>query len=131
MRHCKFSKKKIYSKLIFSKTIRRMKLKFGIHAYEMTLYIFFYCQCPTAFIAMATSSFCRLITGKMEIGNFCCRANSQVSVYRTIDPLVDIINKRITFRFTLIIFIFYHPNLILLTNNNEKVRSFKSKEHIH
>ena len=50
----KFLKK--YSKFFFSETIRRMKLKLGILAYDITLYksYVFYFQCPTAFVAMAT-----------------------------------------------------------------------------
>ena len=51
-----------------------MKLKLGILAYEITLYkrYVFYYQYPTALVAMAASSFHRLIMVKVDIGNLCC-----------------------------------------------------------
>ena len=33
---------------------------------------FFYFECPTAFVAMATLSFHILVMGKVEVGNFYC-----------------------------------------------------------
>ena len=45
-----------FRELFFSETIRRMKLKRGIHAYDITLYEthVFYCQGLTNFVAVAT-----------------------------------------------------------------------------
>ena len=57
-------------KKVFLETIRRMKLKLVIHAYDITLYIsyvYFYFQCPTTFVAMATKSFHRPIMGNVVI----------------------------------------------------------------
>ena len=45
----KFSKK--YSK-IFSEIVRGMKLKLGMHAYDISLYIVCYCHCLTALVAV-------------------------------------------------------------------------------
>ena len=79
----KFSEK--YSK-IFSETIRCVKLKLGILANDITLYksYVFYCQCPTAFVAMASLSSHRLIMGKVEIEIFCCLKRYLIFFYRNI-----------------------------------------------
>ena len=44
-----------YTIFFFPETIRRMKLKLGMHAYDIIRYksYVFYFQCPTAFFAMA------------------------------------------------------------------------------
>ena len=58
-----------YSKIFFSEAIRGMKLKFCVNVHDISLYInyiFFYCCCPCALVAMA--SFHILIMGKVEIG---------------------------------------------------------------
>ena len=49
-------------------------MKLCIHFHDISLYInyVFYCRCPSAFVAMATYSFHRLIMGKMEIGVYFC-----------------------------------------------------------
>ena len=48
--------RKEYSKTIFSEAVWGMKLKFSIHAYDISLYkvCVFYCLCPTTLIAMVT-----------------------------------------------------------------------------
>ena len=50
----KFSKK--IFKNFFSEAVRRMNLKFCIHAFDINLYkvCVFYCPCPTTLVAMAT-----------------------------------------------------------------------------
>ena len=46
---------KKYLKL-FSKAVRRMKLKLYMHAYDINLYkvCVFYCPCPTTLVALET-----------------------------------------------------------------------------
>ena len=69
----KFSRKK-NSKFFFSETVRRMKLKIGILALDIPLYknYDFNSGQITTLVAMATYCFHRLITGRVEIGNFFC-----------------------------------------------------------
>ena len=68
----KFSKN--IKKIFFSETIRGMKLKLGIHAKDISLYIVcvFYSRRIRTLVTMATYSSHRLIMGKVEIDNFCC-----------------------------------------------------------
>ena len=63
------------SKFFFSEIVKRMKLKLGILAYDIALYkscVFFYSGQIRTLVALATSSFHRLIMEKVEIGNFYC-----------------------------------------------------------
>ena len=59
---------------IFSETIRGMKLKLGIHVWDISLYksCVFYSGRIRTLVAMATFSSHRLIMGKLEIDSFCC-----------------------------------------------------------
>ena len=61
-------------KNLLSETIRRMKLKLGIHAKDISLYksCVFYSGLIRTLVAMATYSSHRLIMGKLEIDSFCC-----------------------------------------------------------
>ena len=55
------------SNIFFSETIRRMKLKLGIHDYDTSLFIRFALLC---FVAMATKTFHRRLTEKVKFALF-------------------------------------------------------------
>ena len=61
-------------KIIFSETVRKTKLKLGIHAKDIGLYIrcVFYSGRVRSLVAMAIYSSHRLIMEKVEIDSFCC-----------------------------------------------------------
>ena len=70
----KFLKKKIFSKIFFSESIRKMKLKRSIQVYDISLCI----NCVSCSgrtrtpVAMATYISHRLMMGKVEIDNIFC-----------------------------------------------------------
>ena len=61
-----------FFKIFFSETIRRMKLKLGIHAKVISLYksCVFYSGRIRTLVAMVTYSSHRLIMGKLELDSF-------------------------------------------------------------
>ena len=119
-RKAKFSKKK--SKNFFSAAIRGMKLKLCKNSHNISLYInyIFYCRCPCAFVAMATS-FHRLIMGKVEIGIYFCV---------TADILIKGLLKCFWSRPLPTIYIYILPKSLILTggHGNRKAKFFEKKK---
>ena len=66
---------------IFSKAVRRMKLKLYMHAYDINLYkvCVFYCPCPTTLVALANCSFQLSYTGNLQTQRFCITQVSYVA----------------------------------------------------
>ena len=70
---CRYFRKKIL-KILLPRNRKEMKLKIGILALDIVLYksYDFYSGQIETLVAMATYCFHRIITGKVEIGNFYC-----------------------------------------------------------